>query len=247
MPKIGVFMNRFFKMSATALFAMCATSVFAEDDLISFQGNREEVVGWTPICVGLATPVQMPFGMNKWDVFGIDINLLYSDAPKVYGLNVGGLAAVTRNNLAGLQVAALANYAVENVYGARVALGINIAKQSVYGLEIGGFALRPEIYGCDIELVGSYQRKIAGVSIAGITNIATEKTLGAAIAVGCNITHTTKGVQIAGIYNHTIELNGCQIALVNYADECVSGFQIGLLNFIMSNQLKVLPFINGYF
>jgi hypothetical protein len=189
----------------------------------------------------------MPFGMNKWDVFGIDINLLYSDAPKVYGLNVGGLAAVTRNNLAGLQVAALANYAVENVYGARVALGINIAKKSVYGLEIGGFALRPEIYGCDIELVGSYQRKIAGVSIAGITNIATEKTLGAAIAVGCNITHTTKGVQIAGIYNHTIELNGCQIALVNYADECVSGFQIGLLNFIMSNQLKVLPFINGYF
>ena len=121
-------MNRVFKMSAVAMAVMCATSVFAEDDLISFEGNREEVVGWTPVCVGLATPVQMPFGMNKWDVFGLDLNLLYSDAPKVYGVNIGGLAAVTRNNLAGLQVAALANYAVENVYGARLALGINIAK-----------------------------------------------------------------------------------------------------------------------
>ena len=45
----------------------------------------------------------------------------------------------------------------------------------------------------------------------------------------------------------TEELHGAQISLVNYADYCPSGFQIGLVNIIMSNQIKVLPLVNGYF
>jgi hypothetical protein len=240
-------MNRGFKVSLFVVASVLATALFADDELIGFKGDREEVVGWTPICVGLATPVQIPFGMNMWDVFGLDFNLLYSDAPKVYGINVGGLAAVTRNDLRGLQVTSLANYGVENVYGARLALGVNIAKKTVYGFEAGGFGLRPEFYGCDIEFVGSYQRKMAGLAVSGVANIVTDRSVGAAVAGICNITKVAKGLQFAGLYNHAIELRGCQIALVNYADECVNGFQIGLLNFIMSNQIKVLPIINGYF
>lgn len=240
-------MNRMFKAAVAAVAVTCSAQVFAAEDMITFASDREEVVGWTPICLGIATPVQIPFGMNKWDVFGIDINLLYSDAPKMYGLDFGGLAAVTRNDMMGLQLSSLVNYAVEDVYGARIALGLNLAKADVYGLEVAGFGLRPSFYGLDVNLVGSYQRTFWGCGISGIANISREKGSGAHIAVGCNIAKVAYGIQLSGLYNHATELHGCQIALVNYCRECVSGFQVGLINFIMSNQVKVLPFINGYF
>lgn len=240
-------MNRTIKGAFAALAITCSLNLIAAEDMITFASDREEVVGWTPICLGIATPVQLPFGMNKWDVFGLDVNLLYSDAPKMYGIDVGGLAAVTRNDLMGLQVAALFNYAVEDVYGARVTLGVNLAKANVYGLEVGGFALRPSFCGLDVNLVGSYQREFCGVGVSGIANIATVKSSGVVLALGCNIAPVMSGLSIAGLYNHATELHGCQIALVNYCTECVSGFQIGLVNFIMSNQIKVLPFVNGYF
>ncbi len=235
------------KATVAALAVSCAVNAFAAEEIIGFASDRDEVVGWTPICIGIATPVQLPFGMNKWDVFGIDFNLLYSDAPKMYGIDVGGLAAVTRNEMMGLQVAALANYAVEDVYGARIALGVNIANANVYGLEASGFALRPDFVGLDIEFVGAYQRNFCGLGVSGLANIATEKLSGVAIAGGCNIAKVAYGLHIAALYNHAIELHGCQIGLVNYCSECVCGFQIGLVNFIMSNQVKVLPFVNGYF
>ena len=207
----------------------------------------EETAGWTPVALGLATPVQIPWGLNRWDVYGLDLNVFYSDAPRMYGLDIGGLAAVTRNDMMGLQFSALANYAVENVYGARIALGVNIANSKVYGLEASGFALRPDFVGLDVEFVGAYQRNFCGVGFCGLANIATERLSGVSVAGGCNIAKVAYGLHLAALYNHAVELHGCQIALVNYCSECVCGFQIGLLNFVMSNQVKVLPFVNGYF
>lgn len=236
-----------FKATVAALAVSCAAGAFAAEEIIGFASDREEVVGCTPLCVGIATPLQLPFGVNKWDVFGLDFNLLYSDAPKMYGLDIGGLAAVTRNDMMGLQLSALANYAVEDVYGARITLGVNLANAAVYGFEAGGFALRSDFRGLDAEFVGSYQRKFYGLGFSGLANISTEKMWGLSIAGGCNITKVASGLQLSAFYNHAVELHGCQIALVNYCSECVCGFQIGLLNFIMSNQLKVLPIVNGYF
>ena len=31
--------------------------------------------GWSVIALGLATPVQLPWGIEKWDIFGLDLNL----------------------------------------------------------------------------------------------------------------------------------------------------------------------------
>ena len=84
--------------------AVCA---HAQDDE---KETSSSAVGWTPIAVGLASPVQIPWGAAKWDVYGLDLNLFYSDAPKMYGLDVAGLAAVTRNDMKGLQLAGLFNY-----------------------------------------------------------------------------------------------------------------------------------------
>ena len=41
--------------------------------------------GWSALAIGLATPVQLPWGIEKWDIFGLDLNLGYSDSMKMYG------------------------------------------------------------------------------------------------------------------------------------------------------------------
>ena len=51
------------------------------------------------------------------DVFGLDLNVLYSDAPKMYGLGIGGIAMATRDDMKGVQVSALCNWATKDVAG----------------------------------------------------------------------------------------------------------------------------------
>ena len=89
------------KKSVAFGFAALALAVsvpaFAEEE-------EEGAIGWTPVAIGLASPVQLPWGMARWDVFGLDLNLFYSDAPKMYGIGIGGLAMTTRDDLMGWQL-----------------------------------------------------------------------------------------------------------------------------------------------
>ena len=64
-------MNRKFKFALAALaFAALAPAVAQQSETSS-----SEPVGWTPVAIGLATPVQLPWGLNRWDVYGIDLNV----------------------------------------------------------------------------------------------------------------------------------------------------------------------------
>jgi hypothetical protein len=233
------------------IFRICAASVGICLAANSYcQGTEKEadgVVGWSPIAIGLATPVQLPWGFHCWDVYGLDLNVFYSDAPKVYGFNVAGLAGVTRDKMIGFQTTGLFNFAMENVYGLRATLGLNLARKNVYGAEIGGVGLREKIYGLDVEFLGAAQREMCGLQVSLIANVTDGKAYGCSIAGGTNLSRVTNGLQLALIFNGTEELNGAQIGLVNFTDYCASGFQIGLINVIMSNQVKVLPIVNGYF
>ena len=239
-------MKRTLKMGLAALAVAAVAPAFAADEEES--ATEYEAVGWTPIAFGIASPVQLPWGRAVWDVFGLDLNIIYSDAPKMYGLGIGGIAMATRDNMAGLQVSALCNWASKDVAGMRATVGGNIAYGNTYGVEAGLFGYRPaEFWGWDTEFLGSYDYYMWGLEIAGICNITKEQSYGAAIAIGGNYAKTAYGLQLSAIFNYTAELHGCQIALVNYARECPWGFQIGLVNIIMDNTLKVLPIVNGYF
>lgn len=235
-------MNRMFKVGLAALALAAVTPAFAQE-----VEEEEGPIGFTPVAIGLATPVQLPWGINRWDVFGLDLNVFYSDAPTMYGIDIGGLATLTRDKTMGLVVGGLGNVAFDDVYGLRVTLGLEYCSKGVWGADLGLVGVRDDLHGLDVEFLGTYQRKVCGLQVSGLANVATEESYGMNVAGLTNLAKTAYGFQLAAIFNMTEELHGAQISLVNYADYCASGFQIGLVNIIMSNQIKVLPLVNGYF
>jgi hypothetical protein len=205
------------------------------------------VYGWSVIAVGLATPVQIPWGLNKWDIFGLDLNLGYSDAPKMYGWEFALGANTARQRMVGLQTAAGFNYTAEDAYGMAVSL-FNMNRCKAYGLSVDAVGYNNNFYGLEANLVGAFTKKnFGGLQVSGLTSIVGENLYGAQLAVGANFAKHVYGLQAALVYNQTDKLCGCQIALVNMAFECEHGFQIGLVNVIMDNQLPFLPFVNAYF
>ncbi len=237
-------MNRIIK-TAVASIALCATvSAFAQE---VDEEVESSVIGYTPVAIGIATPVQLPWGINRWDVYGLDLNLFYSDAPKMYGLDVGGLAAMTRNTAMGAVVSLLANVAFDDVYGIRVTAGVNYSDKGIWGSDIGLVGIRNSLHGLDVNLLGSYQQSICGLQVSGLANVSRVESYGAVIAGIANLSQVSYGLQLAAVFNMTQELHGAQVALVNYTEDCPSGFQIGLVNIILQNRLKFLPFVNGYF
>ena len=235
-------MNRTIKIGMAALAIAAVAPAFATD-----AEELEDTVGWTPLAIGIATPVQIPWGIDKWDVYGLDFNILYSDAPEVVGLDFGGLATVTRRGMTGLGLSALCNASMEDVYGVRLTCGLNMCRKTVKGLEMGMIAFRDTMCGVDAHFLGSAQRNICGLQIGGIANVTQTESYGCTIAGLTNLARTAYGLQLAIFFNMTDELHGAQVGLVNYVDYCENGFQIGLINIVRSNVVPVLPFINGCF
>ena len=236
-------MNKLLKTGCAAFAAVASVSAFANADV---EIEDEGSIGWTPVAVGLASPVQLPWGSHQWDVFGLNLGLIWTDAPKMYGLDVTGIASASRDDLKGLKIAGLCNWNTTDVYGMRVTVGGNFCWGTEYGWDTGLFAIREAMWGFDIELVGSYQKEFHGVQIGGLANVSTDLSYGGAFALGCNWAPVMYGFDFS-IFNYTRELHGCQLGLVNMAFACDHGFQIGLVNVIMDNQLPFLPIVNGYF
>ncbi len=236
-------MKRMIQMGVAAVALATVMPTMAEEN--ETVGNGP--IGWTAVAVGLATPVQLPWGIDRWDVYGLDLNLFYSDAPRMYGLGLGGFAMRTRDELKGVQASGLWNHSSSDVYGLRATIGMNSCAKTVYGLEAGMLSMRDSIYGVDLNFLGSGTRNMCGLQASGFLNMTATESYGVALAGLANLARTAYGLQFAFIYNMTDELHGCQIGFVNYADYCPNGFQIGLVNIILSNKIKVLPFVNGYF
>ena len=233
--------------SVKSIFAALAVSAAATSYSQQAETACETAVGWTPVAIGLASPVQLPWGLAKWDVYGLDLGLFYTDAPKMYGVDVAGLASVTRCNLEGLQVSGLFNCGFDDVYGVRATLGLNMCLKTVYGADFGLIGLRDRFVGLDAEFLGSAQHYACGAQFAGLANVVDGEAWGCSIALGANFARTLYGLQTAIVFNMAEELHGAQIGLVNFTDYCNNGFQIGLVNIILSNQVKVLPIVNGRF
>ncbi len=235
-------MNRTIGLGMAALALAATAPAFAQD-----AEELEDTVGWTPIAIGIATPVQLPWGIDRWDVYGLDFNLIYSDAPKMVGLDIGGAATLTRRGMKGVCLSAFCNAAVGNAYGIRLTCGLNMASKTVKGVEMGMIAFRDSMYGFDAHFIGNAQQNVCGLQIGGLANVTGTESYGCTIAGACNLARTAYGLQLACLFNMTDELHGAQVGLVNYVDYCENGFQIGLVNIVRSNVIPVLPFVNGRF
>jgi len=238
-------MKRLIKVGVAAFAMAAVVPSFAEE--LETEEEEEGAIGWTPVAFGIASPVQLPWGHCRWDVFGLDLGILYYGAPKMYGLGIAGLGDYNTDDTYGLVVSGLMNWNTTDVYGMRVTLGANIASGTVYGCDIGAFGYRKDFWGLDIEFLGSFQDEMWGWQTSGLVNIANKQSYGLQSAIGVNIAEVAYGCQIAGIFNMAQELHGFQIGVVNFVDNCEWGLQIGIVNIIMSNSLKVLPLVNCYF
>ena len=240
-------MKKSVKFGIVALAIAAVAPAFAENADVEVE-NEYEAIGWTPIAVSLCSPVQVPWGSHTWDVFGINLGILWSDTPKMYGLGLGTIAMANRDDMFGLGLTACCNWNTKDVCGMRVTPGANIAFGTIYGVDIGAFAYRPgERWGWDTEFLGTYGSKFWGLQIGGLVNFTSEQSYGCSLAIGGNLTKVAYGCQFAGVFNYAEELHGAQIGIVNFAKESPWGFQVGLVNIIMENVIPVLPIVNASF
>ena len=250
-------------MLVAAVFATVASTVFAANSNPDLQAadEKEQVAadpseghykapksyGWSVIALGLATPVQLPWGIEKWDIFGLDLNIGYSDSMKMYGWEFAAGANTARKTFAGLQTAVGFNYSNEDAYGMALSL-FNMNNLEFYGLSIDAIGYNRNVYGVEANFFGAMTEKtMGGLQLSGLANVVGGDMYGAHAALGANFARRVHGLQVALIYNQTDLLWGCQLGLVNMAFACDHGFQVGLVNVIMDNQIPFLPIINGYF
>jgi hypothetical protein len=244
--------SAFKKVVAVCAFAALSASALANAELKAVEnepprgGEPFESYGWTALALGLATPVQIPWGIKKWDVFGLDLNLGYSDAPKMYGWEIALGGNTARKTFMGLQTAIFFNYSNTNAYGLAVSI-FNMNNFEFYGLSVDAIGYNRNVYGLEVNVLGSaIDETMGGLEVSGLGNFISGSLYGAQLAVGLNLTRNMNGFQFA-IYNQTALLWGLQLGLVNYASACDHGLQIGLVNIIMDNQFPVLPIVNWYF
>lgn len=203
--------------------------------------------GWSVIALGLATPVQLPWGLEKWDVFGLDLNLGYSDSMKMYGWEIAAGANTARKCFCGLQTAIGFNYSNEDSYGVALSL-FNMNNLEFYGLSIDAVGYNRNVYGMEANFLGALtEGTMSGFQLSGLANVVGEDMYGVHAALGANFARRVHGLQVALVYNQTDLLRGCQLGLVNMAFACDHGVQVGLVNVIMDNQIPFLPIVNGYF
>ena len=232
---------------ACALAACVAQPILAQEEVKEYAGAPDaKSYGYTVLAVGLATPATLPWGFD-WDVFGLDVNLLYSDCNKMYGIEVGGLANVARLDMYGLQAALGFNLANRTAVGGMVSC-FNMANRTTYGLSVDLIGMNREFLGLSVDgLMMMSDESFYGLGVAGLASAVREDMWGWQVAVGATFARRLHGFQTAIILNMTDELRGAQLGLVNYAATASAGFQVGLVNLIMDNQVPFLPIFNCYF
>ncbi len=232
---------------ACAFAACVAQPILAQEEVKEYAGAPDaKSYGYTVLAVGLATPATLPWGFD-WDVFGLDVNLLYSDCNKMYGIEVGGLANVARLDMYGLQAALGFNLANRTAVGGMVSC-FNMANRTTYGLSVDLIGMNREFEGLSVDgLMMMSDESFYGLGVAGLASAVREDMWGWQIAVGATFARRVHGFQTAIILNMTDELRGAQLGLVNYAATASAGFQVGLVNLIMDNQVPFLPIFNCYF
>lgn len=216
---------------------------------------------WTPLQLAVWEPIQL--FPEKFDVYGIRMNLVYGSNQNLTGLDIGGvnvvaekqtggqlgLINISENSLGGC--AGLMNY-TSNLCGMQFGL-LNTAQNSLSGLQAGFFLnLTDFVRGFQLHwgILGNGAVRVDGAQLVSLVGYnLTDELNGVQMAMlGFNFTaENAYGVQFAMLYNYARNMKGVQFALVN-ACESLSGVQIGLVNVIRKDdKMSIMPLLNFRF
>ena len=130
-------MNRIAKSAlfACALAALAVKPTLAQEEAKDYPGAPDPTsYGYTVLAIGIGTPFALPWGFD-WDVFGLDLNFVYGDCNKMYGLELAGVANTARLDMLGLQASLACNFANRDAIGAQIGL-VNVCDSGA-GLQLG--------------------------------------------------------------------------------------------------------------
>lgn len=210
---------------------------------------------WSPLGVGIAAPVQLPF-MNS-DIYGIRLGGVLGINADVYGLDCG-LVEKTSGMLAGIQGAAF-TWTRGQVYGIQLGAVANCVFEDElawqtglvnldYGEMSGGCVIGVvnyaiSYYGVQCGVLDWNNSSAVGLQIA-VANADQEDYDGAAFA-GLNFARRFTGAQI-GAFNYADDMTGAQIGVVNAVNR-MHGVQIGVFNMIVQSKLPIMVVMNAWF
>lgn len=211
---------------------------------------------WSPIGLGLAAPIQLPFMSS--DVYGLRFGGFLGYNRSMYGIDVG-VVEMAEEDMAGLQ-AALFTWTDGDAYGVQLGACANVINGRARLLQFGAVNYdRADTKGVQFGLVNR-DTEFAGVQFAGIVNwndtasygvqfglvnANQDEFSGASLAGLVNYSKTSTGLQL-GLLNVAYEATGFQLGLINACDT-MRGVQIGLVNLIAESTLPIMVIANASF
>lgn len=215
---------------------------------------EERAWNWSPLGVGLAAPIQLPF--TESDVYGLRLGGFFGNNNDVYGLDFGvaelcagdfiglqgSLFSWTEGRVRGVQLAALANVVNGNAAGVQLAC-VNTVWGEAKGLQLGVVNYDAAFAGVQFGLLDWNNSSSYGAQF-GVANANQDEFVGWSVAP-VNYSLRYKGCQL-GCVNSADEVTGCQIGVFNACNK-LRGVQIGLLNLIASSSLPVMVIANASF
>jgi hypothetical protein len=127
---------------ASLLSSFCTSTVKAAD-------SEDKPIGWFPIQLALTDPLQIV--PKTWDIYGVRINIIYSENNNVGFADIG-IVNRTAGNQAGFQVGAVINRVEKNVSGIQVGSIMNSCGKNsmVEGLQLGAVNTSGDVTGLQL-------------------------------------------------------------------------------------------------
>lgn len=236
--------------------AVAAIGLTVGFGLVGSTQADERAWAWSPLGIGLAAPIQLPF--MESDVYGIRIGGLTGINHDVYGLDCG-VAEISTGNFAGVQAAAF-TWTEGCAYGLQVGAFANVVREGEIGLQAGLVnAVWGDAVGLQLGAV-NYDGSYVGLQVGGLlnwnnglswgceiapVNANQDEFVGGAIGALVNYSEKFRGCSI-GLVNVAYEATGCQLGLVNACDD-LHGVQVGLVNLICKSKLPIMVIANASF
>ena len=200
-------------------------------------GAEERAWDWSPLGVGIAAPLQIPF--TDSDVYGLRLGGAFGWNADMFGVDAG-VASLEKGSMAGIQGAAF-TWTDEGAYGVQCAFLANVVDGSVFGVQAAAVNVDwSDVWGIQLGLV-DYCGSFRGIQLAGM-NWNNTLSYGWQTAVVNANQEEFSGLSV-GALGYAQRLTGCQVGVVNFADSS-TGLQLGVVNVAQRAHGVQIGFIN---